>query len=238
MDPVTLSKPQSRTFQQLSRHLYDARNRGDAVKASLYMDATQAGWDIDVPIISGDFLAHAAVSHDLTSITTTLLTDPSSRKLLLDERVSHIALARMFIAQGTSVAISSFHRLLDLSGEEMVARALRTINAARAEAGRGPVTEAPRYQRAAELLSDAIARGTTTPRDATNRLLDAMVDGLNTSVRYRMISSHDLDAISVPEHIVNARHLRAAVIAAPYRHPADPWTRYRIVIMYAESDLR
>ncbi|TXD41253.1 hypothetical protein FRC96_04495 [Lujinxingia vulgaris] len=238
MQPVERSEAQSRTISKVFPHLLQAIHDKDAAASELYQGAVTAGWDIGEPILYGDFTIRHYRAENPAKVMALILTSPTARDMLFDPNLSHIALAAVQNEGSTSLLIGGYNRVPDLSEDELVARALNTINSARDAVGNRPVYDSGDYQRAAVILSGAIARGQVTPARATDRVVNAMVNNLQTGVRYWTLTARDLDDFHVPDELVNARLLRAAVIAAPYRHPDDPWHLYRVIIMYAEDDIR
>ncbi|RAL19985.1 hypothetical protein DL240_19230 [Lujinxingia litoralis] len=238
MDPVQIARRQSGTLNRLFPHLLDATRRNDNAAAELYIGAIIAGWDIDEPILSGDLLMRHSAHADASKTMASLMISPMARLVLFDERLSHLALASVRGMNATSLAIGGYNRVPQLSGQEVVERALHTINSARQAAGNRPIFDSENYQQAATLLSQAIIDGKTTPQQASERVVKAMVNNLDSSVRYWTLTTDDLDAFPIPEDIVTARLLRATVIAAPYQHPDDAWSIYRVIIMYATNEIR
>ncbi|RVU43108.1 hypothetical protein EA187_12905 [Lujinxingia sediminis] len=238
MQPVVLSEAQSQTIGKVFPHLIEAQQDRDTAAAELYQGAVTAGWDIGEPILYGELSIRHHPTNNPAKAMALILTSPTARDMLFDPRLSHLALAAIQRDASTSLLIAGYNRVPDLSEDELVARALNTINTARDAAGNRPIFDSGNYQRAAVLLSGAIARGQVTPARATERVVDAMVRNLDSSVVWWTLTARDLDDFHVPDRLVNARLLRAAVIAAPYRHPADPWSIYRVIIIYAEDDIR
>lgn len=238
LTPVAFSQPQSKTLGDLLPHMLAAQSDDDESLFSLLTLAAIAGWDIDSPILSGDFTMRVTAHNDPIRTMATLLTSPSARHMLFDADLSHIAMASSQQQGATSLLLTGYKRVPGLTGEELVARALNTLNSAREAAGNRPVVDSGNYQQAATLLSGAVAQGKGTPAEATDRIVNAMARNLETEVLYWTLPTDNLEDFTIPEELITARALRATVFAAPYQHPEDPWSIYRVVIMYAKGDIR
>ncbi|RDV37699.1 hypothetical protein DV096_11295 [Bradymonadaceae bacterium TMQ3] len=238
LTPVAFSQPQSKTLGELLPHMLAAHNDDDEDLFSRLTLAAIAGWDIGSPILSGDFTMRVTAHNDPVRTMATLLTSPSARHMLFNADLSHIAMASSQDNGATSLLLSGYKRVPGLTGEQLVERALNTLNTAREAAGNRPVIDSGNYQQAATLLSGAVAQGKGTPTEATDRITRAMSRNLETEVLWWTLATDNLDDFSIPDALITARALRATVFAAPYQHPDDPWSIYRVVIMYAKGDIR
>lgn len=119
----------------------------------------------------------------------------------------------------------------------MAKAGVETINQARAEAGVQPLGDTENYQEASTLLSNAIVTHQATPGQAAARVMEAMARNMQTNVRSWTLITDDLERMHLPDEIVTTPGLRAAVIAAPWQGPDEPWSMYRVVIIYPDSDM-
>ncbi len=236
-EPLTLSTPQSRTNAALAPHLLEALREDDLRARDRISRAILAGWDISDQVLSGRLQTGTVADGDGRDAVDLILERPSGRQVLMGELTAHVAFGTVQEGDHSWMVISGYRRVPDLSAEEMVATATDTINAAREAAGVGPLVDAEQYQQAATLLSRGILQGSHDPVSASDRIMRAMARNLQTSVRSWTILTDDLERIQLPDEVVTTPGLRAAVLAAPWQDEKEPWSLFRVIIIFPEGDM-
>ena len=235
--PVRLNHAQSRMNSSLAPFLYNAFQEEDWPRIYDYTMAMMAGWEIEERLLSARLQARTVLDGDGRDAVDSFLELPSGREVLTRPEIHQVAFGTIQDRGFTWVSMTGYLQLPEQSADAMVTQAIATINAARADAGVGPLRDAENYQEASVLLSRGIQRGSHDPGEATSRVMRAMANNLRTSVRAYTILTDDLERIHMPDPVVLTPRLRAAILAAPYQGPNDPWALYQVIVIYPEGDM-
>lgn len=229
--PVTFEREQTQTNTALAPHFFRALRDDDWSRLDELASSILAGWDVDGPILSASLRSASIFNGDERELVDSLLELPAGRQIVMDPLVSRVAFGTLREQGIIWTVVSGYRRVPALSGAEMVAQALDTINEARDDAGNAPLEDSSRYMQASVLLSDSIVAGDRKPGEAAERVMMAMSRNLNTRVISWTILTDDLERFHLPDHIVVTPDLPAAVVVAPWQGEDEPWSMYRVIII-------
>ncbi|MFU8806880.1 MAG: hypothetical protein ACNA8W_23940, partial [Bradymonadaceae bacterium] len=207
--PIALAKEQTRTNTALAPHFFQAQRNDDWTALDQLASAILAGWDVEGGILSAALHSGAIADGDGREMVDAFLEMPTGRRILLSEAVGQVAFGTLHEEDRIWTVVTGYKFVPKLKGEEMIATATATINAARHDAGLAPLADAERYHKAAIILSDAIVRGERTPGESAQRIMNAMSSNLNTRVTSWTILTDDLERIHLPDVVVTTPGLRA-----------------------------
>jgi hypothetical protein len=237
--PLSLEQRQSATITRLAPHFFAAvgGGAGEDVAETVALGII-AGWDVNGLVQSGAFTSGwLASSQEVPSLVELFLAHPGGREVLLDPRVSRVAVGSFVEREhGALAAVVSTYALHGSEGTSaQVKRLLERLNAERAKKNLDPVvwvaTPGDTDARIAELLQSDDAK----PQEALELFTDGAMNTLRRSVRGFMIQASSLEELELPEELLTRGQLGVMISVAVHRPKAEPWARF--VVLFAMGDL-
>ncbi len=137
LGPLRLARKQSDTASQLAPYYFSELDDADMVDRIAL--GLMAGWDVEGMLSSGSFDGAWAPQPDSGALVSTMLEDPSSRRDLLDPKVTQIAAGMLVEGNTVGALISTYALMPVVDAIEAPKQLIAQLNEARAKLGKGPV---------------------------------------------------------------------------------------------------
>jgi hypothetical protein len=231
---------QSAIASSLAPHFFSALLGNSAeTDADLVALGMIAGWGVDGILQSGRFAwSVAGATRDVGRLLSTILEYPVGRQVLLDPEAEKIAVGAIVDPGGEASSMAVLVGTYTLFSESAHAKNAEGVyvrfQKARAEHGLQP---AKRLEQIGPMSMEAagLVQAGLEPRQAFDQLLQSSSAALRRPVSGWLAEVSDLDDLEFPEDFVSRASLEIAVGVAYRRPDPEPWGRYVVMVVVAES---
>jgi hypothetical protein len=233
LPPVTLAARQSAQNARLTGTLLDARTGGDHAVADKIAIGLVAGWEVDGLIRRGDFfLGCVPQTRDVTAWLGAALEHPVGRRVLLDPRARQMAIGAAMPEGATALgaAVTTYELFDSPDHSPEAARIAQRIAALRADRQ----LPAPVLVRSeGELAPEArlvLDRG-KAPMTALEDAMQAVSSSTGNAVAGWVVEGTNLDALEIPEALLQPGALQIAIEVTHHRAPGAAWGQLVVLIV-------
>jgi len=240
LQPLQEAPAQSAVAASLAPHFFSAL-LGDSSEtdADLVALGMIAGWGVDGILQSGRFAwSVSGQTRDVGRLLSNVLEYPVGRQVLLDPDAEKIAVGAIVEPESAGSSMAVLVGTYTLFSESAHAKNAEGVyvrfQEARAEHGLQPAKRldqiGPMSMEAAGLVQAGVE-----PRQAFDQLLQSTSVALRRPVSGWLAEVSDLDDLEFPDDLVTRTSLEIAVGVAYRRPEAEPWGRYVVMVVVAES---
>ncbi len=229
---LVLSESQTRASMALAGHLFGALRseaEDDEVVADDILRGLAAGWDVNAPIISGQFTSRFSGHADARELVSGIFDSPVGRAALMVQGEGLLAVGSVIQEGRVGALVNVYERLPEVPYSRRSAQVMKALNASRAAHG---VTMAKRIfalNSSAEGISEQLERGELTLKEAADKFSTRAVAMFDQGVQYYWYETDDFERIAFGAPLMSAK--RVAVLVAPFKPPGYPRHIYGVVIV-------
>ena len=235
MEPLSLSKGQSDSTQQMAPFFFHASRTRDVKEVNKLSMGMLAGWQIRESIIHGNILTSRSKG-EIVDHLANLLQSPMARSVVLKKEGDSFS-AGWVHEEGQWGTVFLVHDLMEpQKHDEMVERALTTINRARTTTGRRAFVPSGQLASYSESLSKKVASGEVVFTDAANDLAERYVATVNSGVGFYSTFTHDLEDFTMHEDLMKSKTHHLRLMVTPFKPKGYPWTIYGIVAIVKNKE--
>jgi hypothetical protein len=240
LGPLVESPEQSAVATELAPHFFAALiGEASETDADLVALGMIAGWGVDGILQSGRFAWSAAgQTRDVGRLLSTVLEYPVGRQVLLDPDAEKVAVGAIVEPEGEDSSMAVLVGTYTLFSESAHAKHAEGVyvrfQKARSERG---LQRAKRLEQIGPMSMDAagLVQAGVEPGQAFDQLLQSSAAALRRPVSGWLAEVADLDDLEFPEDFVTRPSPEIAVGVAYHRPDREPWGRYVVMLVVAES---
>jgi len=240
LSPLSLLLEQSSSAHTLVPNLFDALRQDDDDTSNDIVMGLLAGWDVQEDILDAHLRIAGVADGSIVSLIEDMLESPGGRASLLDPDGNALALGEVREENGSLGAIMLVYEFVPQETYiRRIARAWRTINAARKLSKKSPIKRSKKVLSRSEKISKKIESGEWSYDKGVERLLDVVSAAYgNVSVYSYTYITHDLEDFSLHADLLDAKSAEAVVMVTPLKVEGYPWTLYTVVIVVPSNRLK
>jgi hypothetical protein len=242
LEPVELDREQSATAQRLTPFFFASmQGQGSSLQTEMIVLGMLAGWNVEGAVESGHFTASWLMrSTDLSELLGSAIEYPVSREALLADDIDRIAVGGMLATaeglDGMAALIGTYAVFSGGDHDELTARVLEQLAAARKERGQAPAKQLVELASLCEGAAAGIDGG-ESPEDVMNALMKASVQVLRRPVTGWITEVTDLAAIELPDNYLDDPGLALAISVTHRKRPDEPRGHYVVMIVFTSEGL-
>ena len=240
IDALSLASGQSQSVSALLPNFLAASKEEDDVSMNKITMGLMAGWDVDGDILDADFRVAGVSDGAMVSLVEDMFDSPGGRMTLLDGDGSAFAVGE-YQEEGSRLGAMMlvYEFLPDETYIRRLARAWRTMNAARKLSKRKPFKRSKKVLSKAEKISARIESGAISYEEGVEQLQGVVLTAYPTSgVSTYTYLTHDLDDFSLHGELLEAKSGEAVVMVTPLKIEGYPWTIYAVVVCFPTAYLK
>lgn len=242
LQPVKLSVAQSELATSLSGHFFaESLEQGSSQDADLIALGLLAGHRISGMIRNGRFLANwMPVTHNADLWLDAALDTPIGRTTLLSAEIEEIAIGPTLLAgsEGVGTLVTGYQLYHGNDHSQDVIRLYLRVAFARQRLGLSPPK---RLGGMTKILNQELMKvnaGQLSPNDALDTALTEGVFRFGTDMHGCVFESTSLDALQIPEAVLNQPKLHMAIGVTHHKPPGAAWAQFAILVMFISYEGR
>lgn len=236
LGPVALAAAQTQTNERLAPHFFAASLKSDLPRGDLVGLGLLAGWDVDGAIKRGNlFSALLSQTTDANEWLDFALEVPLGRLTMLGAESRQIAIGAAAPSDvgGLGAVVTTYDMFTSTDHRADAAFVFRQIEKARMGRGLPPPTRMEGVPEIAE-VARLVNAGKRDAEDALDAAMVAVRDRSRRSVRGWVLTTNQLEAVSLPPELLGAGPLDIALEVTHHKEAGAAWASY-VVFMVTPS---
>ncbi len=234
--PVKLSAAQTVAANNVADNFFAASfGGGDHAVLNEITMGLLAGWDVDGPIMDGDFVAQYNFSGDPDELLDALLSRPGGRKALLDAKTDVIAIGSHIAPDSSAlgVLVNSYDFVEDTIHKARVDALIATLNSQRAAFGSKPAKVHAASRATAANHAAEVDAGESTLHHAAGKVLRTyQQQEAGKAATYYLFETGELAEVEFPDDLIRRDPLELGVMVTVYKPDGFPWYVHGVLLVF------
>jgi len=231
--PVALAPAQTQTNERLAPHFFAASFKSDLPRGDLVGLGLMAGWDVEGAIKRGNlFSALLSQTTNANEWLDFALEVPMGRLTMLGAEARQIAIGVAAPADvgGLGAVVTTYDMFTSTDHRADAALVFRQVEKARMGRGLPPPTRMEGVPEITE-MARLVNAGQRDAEDALDAAMVAVRDRSQRSVRGWVLTTNQLEAVSLPPELLGAGPLDLALEVTHHKEPGAAWASYVVFLV-------